>query len=137
MAGVSGKDATLSYGDTTAPSSAIAQITSIGLPSQSVTDIDVTTMDSAGNVKEFEPGLLDNGEIPVELRYKKANASTINGLVGVAGKYYKIALPAETGGTTASITFGGYIKATGGAVPIDDTINQQFTIKVSGPITWA
>ena len=137
MAGVSGNDAILVYGDTTSPTSVVANITSIGLPSRQVTDIDVTAMDSAGNNKEFVAGLVDNGEVSVELNYVKSNATTVESLVGVNGKYFMITIPAPTSGSTASYKFAGYVKGLGGAVPMDGAVTQTATIKVSGAITSA
>jgi len=105
MAGVAGKAAALYVGDTTSPTTPIGNVLSVSLPNKTVNDIDVSDMDSANDIMEFVPGMIDPGEVTVELNYSKANYSQVQALEGVS-KYFKITLPAPSGGTTATLTFG-------------------------------
>ncbi len=67
MAGISGYGTTLS-GATTG---AVGSMLNITGPSETVDDIDVTSMDSTGSRREFISGLIDSGELTFDLVYVK------------------------------------------------------------------
>jgi hypothetical protein len=112
-------------------STAIAGIVNIGGPEMEGEDIDVTDMDSPNGHMEFIPGLVDPGEVELELNYDKDEQSVLYGLVRTTGSY-KIVAP-----DSSNWTFNGYLKGLTNEYPHDDKISAEATFKVSGAATYA
>lgn len=125
MAGQIGIGATFA-GTVASGLTSIAQITSISLPEVSCDDIDVTSMDSTDDAKEFVAGLIDSGSLGLELSYEKSNYSNLLGAVRISDTY---TLTFKDGST---LVFTGYLKSVGGDMPVDGKITNSATFKVSG-----
>ena len=67
-----GHGATFVWGSTT-----VAEIKRIGGPGSEAEMIDVTSLDSADNTKEFLPGLVDAGEVSLEGNYLDSTSQEI------------------------------------------------------------
>jgi len=124
---------TLGYGTTLsgATTGAIGEIVDVGLPDQTVDDVDVSTSDSPDKFMEFIPGMINAGQISLQLVYEKANYNTVQGALGADPEIWTITFP--DGSTFAC---SGYIKANGGSSPIKDKIGQSVTLKLSGKPTF-
>jgi predicted secreted protein len=114
-----------------ATTGSIGQILSVGLPDQSVDDLDVTTMASTNKWREFIPGLKDAGSMTLQLLYEKANYNTVQGALGAAPEEWTITLP-----DGSTFVCSGYIKSSGGDSPHEDKITQSVTLKLSGEPTF-
>ena len=124
MAGISGYGTTLS-GATTGSVGSMLNITG---PSETVDDIDVTSMSSTNSRREFISGLIDSGELTFDLIYVKTMYDTIQGDMGTA-QVWTMTLD---DGTVVTIT--GYLKGNNLGIPHDDKVTQNCTLKFTGAI---
>jgi len=125
--GISGFGTTL----TGATTGAIAEILSVSLDGQEVSDLDGTTMDSTNRWKEYFAGLKEPGELSLELLYEDDNFEAIQAALGGENEVWTVALP-----DGASFSSDGYLKANGFASPHDERILQSVTLKLSGEPTF-
>ena len=125
MAGIKGYNSTLIH-----TSTEVTGVLTLGGPSESVDDIDVSTMDSPSTRREFISGLIDSGEITAEVLYVKAVYNAVQALVGAAAEIWKITLSDST-----TIAASGYVKGLTLNAPFDDKVTFSMTIKLSGLIT--
>lgn len=133
-AAIIGKGTTLGYEAYPPPGSpaftAIAEVYDVGFPEVNVTDVEATNYTSPNGHKEWIPGWLDGGDLPVKINFFKTVQATIETLVGVK-KTWLITMP---DGSTWQ--FPGYIKKRGGAIPNNDRVTMDVMIKVAGPATF-
>lgn len=130
-----GYGTTLSYStNLVTPSyTALAELIDITPPKQKVKSVDFTTFSSPSDAQEFKPGLLDGGEVTLKVNYRSDSQAVVDTLVQtmVAWKT-QLPITASEVTTGGSWTFTGFLTDIGGAVPVDDRITSDFTIKVSG-----
>jgi hypothetical protein len=112
-------------------STALGGVTKIGGPKIEGEEIDVTDMDSPNGRMEFLPGLVDEGEVELELNYIAAQASILYGLFRTTGTYKVV------NSDSSNWTFTGFIKSMENETPHDDKITANSTFKVSGKSTYA
>jgi hypothetical protein len=113
----------------------IAEIISVGLSGQDVTDIDVSSMDSPDGWMEFIPGMINAGEIQLNILYSAAQMDAILDALGGG---------AEQENEDWTITFSdgstfvcsGYLKSLGTQIPMNDKIAQTVGLKLSGKPTF-
>lgn len=106
----------------------ISEITSISLPEAGMTDIDVSSFDSASNFMEFVGGSKDPGVIDIELNYEKANDALILAAYGEVNETWTLTFPDSSTWATK-----GYInKILGGSSAPNDKISSVMSIKCSG-----
>ena len=128
MAGIGGFATTLGGSVNFTGTNVIGEITSISLPELGMTDIDVSSFDSASNYMEFVGGSIDPGVIDVELNYVPADDALLLAALGDANETWTITFPDAS--TWAS---NGYInKMGGGATAPNDKISRVVSIKCSG-----
>lgn len=136
------------YTAATAISSAttIANISSIGGPNQTRDSADITTLASGTITKESVPGLVDPGEMTLELNYNETDAPVLtNTTVGINRHYpiyFALDFPdvaATAAGTSAGSSFcgQGFITALGHALDTGSKISQSVTLKLTGPLTYS
>jgi hypothetical protein len=112
-------------------STALGGVTKIGGPKIEGEEIDVTDMDSPNGRMEFLPGLVDEGEVELELNYIAAQASILYGLFRTTGTYKVV------NSDSSNWTFTGFIKSMENETPHDDKITANSTFKVRGKSTYA
>lgn len=106
----------------------LAQIRSISGPSASADDIDVSTLDG-GLFKQFHKGLVDGGEVGLDLVYDCTSHAKISSLLGTTtAAKWKVILPV----TTQTEEFDGYLKGLDRVIPVDGAMTATATIKVNG-----
>lgn len=113
----------------------IAEINSITGPNMTRNQIDVTNLDSISGYREFITGFRDGGELTLSMNFTRDSYDDF--LVAFqddAPKEFIITLP-DTGATT--FTFSGLVTRLGMAIPLDDKVTSDVTIKISGPVTMA
>lgn len=150
--GEHGHGAQLYMSITTDPTNmtAIGNVISITGPNQSRDSIDISSMDSPNNFKEYIPGLLDAGEITVDINYDGSDGgdAAVLGGTNAATGLLKNTNPAmmatigffdgtnETGKTNVTNhsfwQANGFITALGHQIPFDTKITQPVTIKLTG-----
>ncbi len=112
---------------------AVAEVNSITGPNKSRGTIDVTSLDSTGGYREFIGGFRDGGSITLSMNFTMATYNDFNeDFESSALQTFSIVLP-DTGATTFS--FSGLVTDLGMAIPLDDKVTSDVTIKVSGVIT--
>lgn len=109
---------------------AIANVISIGGPSVTVNDVDVTVLLSANLFKQFIAGWADGGAVEVDLRYDHLQFATLYTNLR-APNTWRILFP-----DASKWDFPGYINALSTDVPLEEEIGAPFTIKVSGQPTF-
>lgn len=124
--GITGFGLTLTGGSV----GAIGQIVSLDGPSIEVDDVEITSIASTNGWKEFIAGLKDAGEISGTLVYKEAEAETVIDAMGGAAEVWTLLFS-----DGSNFACSGYLKAQGTASPIEDRIEQTFSIKLSGEPT--
>lgn len=128
---------TLKIGDGATPEvfSAIAEVTNVGGPGMSLETIDVTSDSSPGGWKEYVGGLLDGGEIKLELNFAPGNA-THQALAAAMGsrakKNFKLVFP-DTPATTWS--FAAFVTNFEPSAPADGKLGASATLKITGQPT--
>lgn len=114
---------------------AIAGVYGLSGPSPTVDDVEITDFDSTGFFKEFMAGLVDGGEVTIELRFAKADFATLYGFIRTT-KNYKIRFP--DGSTGPTLLLGStwiaamYLKMIGNEHALGKDIVAKCTFKVTG-----
>jgi len=112
---------------------AVAEINSIGGPNMSRDVIDVTSLDSTGGYREFVAGFRDGGEVTLNMNFTLDSYDDMKVDFESDTKVgYRIVLP-DTGATT--FDFDALVTSLGIAVPMDDKVTADVTLKISGEVT--
>ena len=131
MGDIIGHGVTLAGGTT----GTVGKILSIGIPGRTADMIDVTAADSADKTCEYLVGLIDEGEITVEVKYDGSNSGIAQKLntafQGRAAESWTITLP-----DSSTFVGSGAISNLGPPIPIRDKVTQTITIKLSGKLTY-
>jgi predicted secreted protein len=110
----------------------LAEINSITGPGKSRDTIDVTSLDSIGGYREFIGGFRDDRTVSLPMNFTRATYELMNTDFESADlQNYEILLPDVEG---TSFEFEGLVTELGLAIPTDDKITADVTIKVSGQI---
>ena len=130
-----GHGSSFAIGDGATPTEAfvaVAEVTSITPPSDSVDVIDVTHMASPSNTREFIQGLTDPGEVSIDINFTPGSGSdtAIQAKRGAGTGNYQITFP---GGTVW--TFAAFLTGYEPAVPVDDKMTATVTFKVTSTYT--
>ncbi|MPZ58438.1 MAG: hypothetical protein GEU91_18485 [Rhizobiales bacterium] len=108
----------------------IAEVTSIGPPSQARDAIDATHMNSPEQWREFIGGLKDGGEVAIELNYVPGSATSallIGEIAQAAARTYRITF------VDASVwLFSGIMTGFESEAPVDDKMTATAIFKVTG-----
>ena len=128
--GIHGHGTTLTIGGT-----AVGNIMSISGPNITRDSIDISTMDSTSKMREFIPGMIDNGEVSVDLNF---DGTTISALLAAQLTATAQAIVITMSDTdTATWTGTGFITSLGHAIPFDDKVTQSVGLKFTGALTYA
>ena len=128
--GASGFGAAFAYASaaTSTTFTTFADLRDISPVGWSATPIDITHHSSPSGTKEFIAGLLDGGETSVTLSYVKDEFLTLQtAWAGKTKRNYKATLQDGTTVTFSAIITGLDIKN-----PIDDVLETEIKLKVSG-----
>ena len=118
----------------TSSSTTIGNITNVG-NTQTRDTIDISTMDSTSKFREFIAGMADAGELTFTCNYDGSAAGTANDLSTFyqAGTVYNTLVTFPDASTW---TCNGLFSSLGHAIPFDDKISQDVTIKLTGVPTY-
>lgn len=137
MAKYKGIGVTLTMGNTSDTNyAAVAQVRDIAGPSAEAADIDITSRDSTGNAMEFLAGLINGGEVTLDVVYDPglAGHDTLSTMFNAGTEVtFRLTYPAAT---DKRAVFDGYLKAFQPQAPLEDRLSANITIKVTGPVTW-
>jgi predicted secreted protein len=118
----------------------VAEVTNIGGPKFALDTLDVTNHSSTSAWREFIAGLLDPGELSLDLSFVPTGAthSQTSGLLrdmkNRTKRNFQMVFP-DVGGTTWA--FSGYVTGFEVGAPVDDKLSASVTIKITGAPTLA
>lgn len=111
----------------------IGEVSSISMPEIGITDIDVSSFDSASNHMEFVAGSKDPGVVDIELNYDKDVDALLIAAINDANEIWQITFP--DGSLWKSL---GYLnKMGGGSSAPNDKISRVASFKMTGIPTQA
>jgi predicted secreted protein len=117
------------------PGVPVGHLTSISSPSMSQETIDVTTLDSPGEYREFIGGFKDGGEVSASGFFDPSDAgqqAVYTALENSAVEKFTIQFPASMG---ASWEFDGVVTSFQTTAELEEAIGFEITIQVSGKPT--
>lgn len=111
------------------------------LPNPQVEDVETTHYKSPNREREYISGLIENGEIQIEMNYVAGSATDLLiSATKASGKVrqMKIVVPTSVGVSKKwAFTFDCYLKGYERAIPLDDRLTAVVTAKVAGAVTEA
>ena len=125
-----GYTTTVKYGDSNPATTLVGQILDASAPEAQVDSVETTNNDSASGLKEFIPGLQDNGQFTFQALYLKTRETALRALLR-ATKYWRITLP-----DSSTYDFQGFITSMGTALPRGENMVNNLTIKITGAVTF-
>lgn len=109
----------------------VAEVTNVDVLDVKVDTTDASSHDSAGQWREFIPGMKDGGELSFDINYDPALHGTIFSAIGIE-KNMKIVL---TDAGAAEVAFAGIVTGMKASAPYDDKLSASVTVKVNGAPT--
>jgi hypothetical protein len=117
----------------------VGQVEEANLPDIAQTDVKMSHLQSPNRYHEYRPGMVEPGEFKFKILFEKNQYSALLG-------YLNTGLPAANtpyawkwifsdGASEAGcsyMTFTGHVKSMGAAIPMDDKVSCDVTIKVTG-----
>lgn len=111
----------------------VAEVTSITWPGYARDAIEATHMNSDDTFREYIPGLMDAGEVTIELNYiPSASDVLVAALTASTIGQFKIQHNAGV-----NVVFKAIVTAYQPQSPVDDRMTASATFKVTGKPTWA
>lgn len=104
-------------------------------PSGSKTMIDTTTKSSTARTRTFIPGLIDEGEISLNIVYNPDEPTTVQLITDFQSSSTTAADWKILVDTDDTCTFSGYVSGFSPSAPMDDVQTADITIKVTGVAT--
>jgi len=111
----------------------VAEVTSITWPGYARDAIEATHMNSDDTFREYIPGLMDAGEVTIELNYiPSASDVIVAALTAATIGQFKIQHAAGV-----NVVFKAIVTAYQPQSPVDDRMTASATFKVTGKPTWS
>jgi hypothetical protein len=128
MAGIGGFATTIGGSVNFTGTSVVSEVVKIDLPELDMTDIDVSSMDSASNYMEFVGGSIDPGTMVIEANYFDDEYKSLLAAVGDANETWTITFP-----DSSTYATDGYVTSLGGGTAgTNEKLTMNFSIKCSG-----
>lgn len=110
----------------------IANVRSISRSPAVTNEVETTVINDAGNFESFAPGLINPGEVKIELAYDPATAThktlaLLSSNRAIAT--WKITY-SDSGATVES--FSGFVKSIGEEVPLKELMTREVVVKLTG-----
>lgn len=113
----------------------IGEVIEITPPNPSRDSVETTHTSNADRWRTFIPGLIDGGELSIEINYvpgSTADDNMMTDLNSATVKNYKVLFA-----SAESIIVPAFITGIEPGVPIDDRMTATVTFKVAGKPTWS
>lgn len=111
---------------------AVAEVTNITWPGYTRDAVDATNMASPNEFREFIPGLMDAGEVTIEMNFIPSASDVILAALTTGVGQFKIA--AASG---VNIVFSAIVTAFTPQAPLEDKMSASATFKITGKPVWA
>ncbi|MAH47572.1 hypothetical protein CMI37_17255 [Candidatus Pacearchaeota archaeon] len=128
--GITGFGTTIAGGTT----GTIAHVLNISISGPTVDDIDLTSSDSTNRFKAYVAGMIDPGEITVDVCYDGSASGTADDVMGNFGATDEVWTITFT--DTSTWVCNGYIKSATFGAPYDGKVTSTITIKLTGEPTY-
>ena len=117
----------------------VAQVTDISGPGYSLETVDVTAHDGATYYREYVAGLIDAGEVSMELNFDPNGTTHKNAVGGVLYTMEQRTLASWTlvFPDTTDVDFSAFVTKFEPGAPYDDKLTASATLKISGKPTWS
>lgn len=114
----------------------IAEVQSVTGPGLSRDTYDVTHMESPSGYREFVGGLVDGGEVSIDLNFLPPNSTqtTLRGLITSTAQTWNLVFPDAS---TTTWTMVAFVTAFEPTAPHDDAMSASATLKLTGPVTFS
>jgi hypothetical protein len=110
----------------------VAEVTNVSPPQYARDAIEATHHGSPNGYREYIPGMMDAGDVTLEINYIPSAADTIIAALQAGRGQFRITLP-----NAISVTFSGIVTAYSPEAPLDGKMSATVTIKVDGRPAWA
>ena len=117
---------------------ALAEVFNVTVPDSQADEVDVTHYKSPGRSREFIPGMIDNGEIEIQMNYVPGSATDLLLTAAKAAgdvRTWEIVVP--NAGTDWKYSGSAFVKSYTKEIPIDDKMTATAVLRVSGAVTEA
>jgi predicted secreted protein len=108
----------------------LANITSIGGPNMTCSDVDITTLLSTSRWKEFISGFKDGGLMNLDANYLNTLYLILFNNFSVANTWRLIFID------SSKMDFSGYINALSDDAPLEEEVGMPFAVKLTGVPTY-
>jgi predicted secreted protein len=118
----------------------LAGVFNLTPPNPQADDVEITTYKSSGKRREYIQGMIETGEGTIEMNYVPASVTdALCRAAHAAGdtRAFKIVIPDDAGSPAWEITGNCYVKGYERAIPVDDRITANLTVKFTGAINEA
>jgi predicted secreted protein len=114
----------------------VGQVTDIVPPKSKATSINQTNLLSPSGSMEFRAGLRDGGTATFKILFKKTDFATLQTDYSTGTtRYWKVVF-SDLASTASTLAFAGFIEELGTPMPMDDKVEAEVQIKVSGVVTF-
>jgi hypothetical protein len=110
----------------------VAEVTNITWPGYKRDAIDVTYMDSASSFREYIAGLIDAGEVTVEMNWVPSATDPILAAMTAGVGQFKLQYNAG-----ANVVFKAIVTSWATQSPLGEKLSGTATFKLTGVPTWA
>ena len=111
----------------------VAEVTTISWPSYARDAVEVTHLNSDDQFREYVPGLMDGGEVTLEMNYIPSVSDVIIAAL-TASTIGQFKITAQGG---ANVVFRAIVTSYQPQSPVDDRMTASATFKITGKPTWA
>lgn len=119
----------------TGTSAEVGYITGFSGPDGQAAEIDISSFESTA--KEFVLGLSDEGNVSVDFRGEPTGSAGQANLISLKQSGDKTAVGLKlSDSSTTLINFDGYVKSYSLSGGVDDAVNGNTVIRITGAVTW-
>jgi hypothetical protein len=104
----------------------VAGVVGINGPDGTITDVDISNLQSPNVAKEFIPGMYDGGNVELDINFDGTQFSTLWGF------YRTMQVWRITFSSGSKWDFSGYLNKLPTEIPLDDKVGAPCSIKVTG-----
>jgi hypothetical protein len=110
----------------------LAEVTNVTWPGYKRDAVEVTYMDSASSFREYIAGLIDAGEVTVELNWVPSASDPVLAAMTAGTGQFKIQY-----NNGPNVVFKGIVTSWATQSPLGEKLSGTATFKVTGVPTWA
>lgn len=108
----------------------VAEVIRVKPPSYSRDAVEATNMDSADSFREYVAGLMDGGEVQIELNYVPATSDVLVAAMVAGAGNFQITMP-----NGVKFQFRAIVTSYEPDTPLEDRMTASATFKISGKPT--